>query len=574
MSLSESIRTRLSDNYIIHVVILVVTVAFLVAPHIQGVGVNDDGSYTRVAVEQSAGNWKIESDGFTTRFLVTLPLTAAIKLGIGIKWLPVVTLLQFLCLVIFMYFLISKITGSNFFTLLGALFFASSPFLIQNATLTTGDILHNLLLSSGVLLIIFSHSDFTHTQGRKLLTAACAAMLFFASFVAKETTLFFLPVLLGLCVYQIQTCTYSKNIKCFWGVFFLTAAFLSVATLFGYHFFTGNALFLINTIVENSKFVDPSLCYDNTYALLLRVTLKPFQFMLLDFTFGISFILAVAGLFKRPKNPIQAQLKLYFVLSIVIWWVVVPLVIRPWNPIGLFHRIWMPVLIPMMLNALLYILNIQNNYNAVLNFKTKIFWCVMLAGVLVSSCISYFEYIKIGGNVLGIFLPVAVYSVCILFIILNRPQKAMLLNTPVLLIIIVLPQLAIGLLRVNQWVDGGMENQFDKSAETLRFINLNNPKLVLTDPNAARNFSVFIDGANHLNVKSYNTFYLSQIPDSSYLWINRDRHDRYIKNLPAAYNFAKTRFVVHPYLIHPTEYGFVKVFDNGSDCCYLYKKLS
>lgn len=172
-----------------------------------------------------------------------------------------------------------------------------------------------------------------------VFNAIAASLLLVIGFFIKQLIVLLVPYLGFILIRDFIKGQHLRFAKIFIG----TSLTLSAIILIGIFYYTGDWLFLLNTIEENHNAVFATL---EGASLWKRLTFEPIAFLSGLAGYWPLLLLSAAGFISRAQVSEERKLRgLLLYLLLVFWFVSTS--VKTYAPVLLLDRMWIPLLIPL-----------------------------------------------------------------------------------------------------------------------------------------------------------------------------------------------------------------------------------
>lgn len=551
--------------------IIAVTTVFALPYH--SINVFDGGDYLRLAMQLNAGHWPLRQDFYAARIFTYLPYAIGIRFcGYG-QWLTYITLLELLVLLTIVYWVLAKASRYMAFVTIAVL--GTSSVLLQSSTLIMGDTL--ITLTANVIILLYLLLMLRENKNIFIsgITGAAAACAFGISIWVKEAILFYIPLLMYLYIKDRN----DMLLKEFWRCALRVSLWLIALTLIVYAVKTGNPLGRIISVENFSQINYPLRGYQavSLYAIFLRCTVQPVQFLMQDYTFAVLFLLSLLHVAQPAAYLWQKRLKAFFILTITVWWLG-SLHLFTWNPMPLIHRLWLPLVIPMALNGVTGAFNFCHAESFGKAEKTR--YSVIILLFLIAAHISLFvsktEYARLGISALGLQLStLALTGVSIILLSAVHTRWWVQKKAALCLLLfsaLAAPQVAWQAKQLTAWIHRGCPSAYRGEKQMVEEVKKLAPSLVLTDAGLSRNYGIYDGFQSPLPFVFYMTFPYDSLPDGTFLLLNKAREKANAVNMMEAKTFLRAKNKIPEFVLHPEQHHFYLLNENETNQLYVLRR--
>jgi|GEM_PF-6045256 len=341
--------------YHISFILLVGLVVFFTMPTQGRLSAGDCGDYVYAAHGIAQGNKPDISSNYANRIGTYWVAAAIYAMGFTNNALGYGTTIQFLFTLLLVYATLWRYNRNAAF--IAASLIGVTRIMVQYSTQVMGDIPIALWANAPVLLYFYFK-----TQGKRnaILTGLGIGILFIAALLTKESIAFYVPLILILVWFDFRY--WKKHSQVPFMANSETRLWLSAGIsvsagviLIGLYYYANTSDFLYRIHLTNSQPTVSDCNYLHAPLLLIikRITYQPFQFLIENFGFGVLILFALLNIVSPAKNWYERFFKIYLLATLGMWWVGPQGL--PWNPVALVHRIWLPLIIPLGINAALFL---------------------------------------------------------------------------------------------------------------------------------------------------------------------------------------------------------------------------
>jgi hypothetical protein len=308
-------------------------------------------SYLYAAHDLSLGHINLSDNFYANRIGTTAIYALAMKfLGWeGLQLCNVGTMI-FLLLLIVIYKVVSKYNSDIAFYAVALLGFSSV--IIAHLHPIDSDITTMLLANAPVLVYFIFWKDWQRGIRRSArLFGLLAGVLFVLAILAKESIIFFLPL---FCWWAF--CDRKDEKKVFWVTMFGVVAIGGLGICLWYKVMTGDFFYRLSAVTKNCSWSDSNYARAPFSLILKRITYHPILFFIEKFNFGVIGLFSLLNLCRRTTSREANFFKEYLLFTLGMWWIAPQGL--PWNPVALAYRLWLPLLVPLAINAAIMIYDI------------------------------------------------------------------------------------------------------------------------------------------------------------------------------------------------------------------------
>jgi len=441
---------------------------------------------------------------YCNRIGTYLPVAIAIKLfgfdGYLLTWVTVCELVLLLACVYLALWKYNKGVALLACALLGF-----SPAFLELSGTLYGDVM--TALTSNLCILWIWRMRHVAPHSNQIFGGIMLAALWYYALLTKESALYFL---LPIFIFFIED-KRNGRLKTFWNTAIFTGIAIGVSVLLIYQLKTGNALHRLSAIEFGPNINIDNYSRSSWTVLLTRVTVLPLKFMIEVFTFFMVFLPGVMQALSKSENAQESFFKKYMVSLCVMWWLGTQS-FRTWSPILLIDRLWLPLLVPMAINAAHVLWNLkQGKQKRYATIPIGIFIIMMTILIPVSGMdsvvrsaymLSMKEFVLI-----RVWLPVVIFMVIFYGNFLKTARDVLfeMLDNVLIIIgwIIKLPKyfLSVALilllalvwfhLHTLKWKDP-RQNSFLDERQMIDFVRkANQPAVILTENCVSRNHGIY-----------------------------------------------------------------------------------
>ena len=555
-----------NKRYNIAFILLLLAVVFFALPWHQGFTVGDCGDYLNAANQLLHGNWDIQNNFYANRIGTYLPYAIGMKLfGFG-TWLTLITTIEFLLLLSVIYYTVKRYNTSIAFMACSLL--GTSAIMLQNASVVMGDMASTLCCNAMVLCYFY----FTFYAGQKQTNqkrwGISVAALFFLSFLVKESVVFFLPFML----WQYFKSRKNETQKIFWKYAFGTIVLLVLTLLLAYLIKTGNPFYRIIAVETGPTSSDCNYVNASWLTILNRITWQPFQFLTQNYTFSFLLLLSFLQLFQYRKDAsIQEKFfQHYFIFSIAMWWMGSQS-LTSYNPVSLVHRIWLPLLVPMAINASFFITALRKG-TTTNPIYSVLFIFVFLLFTFWSLFISIGIYANSNIEQTSAFISIAVRDTILGSVVIFSLYKSKLFTTTsimgylLFIAIIIFPVKSC--LESVLWRYLNFKSKYSLQKEMLDYATSYKPKSILTDYWILKGYPIYLGFDKKFHFVNYTE--VDTFSNNTYLLLNKITQFELEKNINETRIFTKAKNKIPDFVLQPTKHGFILIKENETNLLYRY----
>ncbi len=556
------------------VLLLVFTVLESLSKY-RGVGVSDAGNYIYAAHDLCNGRIPVIQNFYANRIGTTVLFAAGMKFfSLSILQLTYVSTVVLILLQIFVYRVVS--VYNRVIALFAVSLLGLSNIMLTSATSVMSDMPSTLMSNAPVLVYFWfttrwSNGDLKQTK----LPGLVAGLLFVAALLTKESVVFFLPLLVYLAYRDRNT---EKMV--FWRMMAVTIFAGAVIIGAWYAWKTGNPFYRLEAVNSGCSQSDCNYAHAPWQLILKRISFQPLQFLIEDYGFGLLFFLSVLNFCRKSRSAEVSFFKIYLVFTLGMWWVGPQGL--PWNPVALAHRLWLPIMVPLAINAAIILYDVV--YGKLSPTEKKRLSGMAVIGIVVIGIVLYHLHVAYAAvNEPDSFLPMGLaYAVVAVLLVaalllpdgaipeyLPAPQKLLL---PVLIVTLIgflglqytgaVVADLLHLTKTPAGINTGEEYKAERAA--VLYVEAQHPNCILTDYNLSKRYHVYDNFGPDYPFKAWFYADSNSIPQSAYLLINKDRLDFSRRNITETLiytrpNGSDSNCIVPAYAYNPKHYGFVLV---------------
>jgi len=310
--------------------------AIISIPFHNGLTLWDEGSYVHLGLRLAQGTPISMTEGVFANRIGTYGIAAVIIKIFGfnehITW--GFTAFFFLLLTGIYFCLVEqdkKIAWST------VLILGTSPILIQESSRVMSDVIGGITASAPILIYYYFLKN---QKWGPLRMGIIAGLIFSFSVITRESFVFIIPATVWIA--------FTAARKDFWIATCGTIAIIG-AFIFAEYWAHGDPFIRCKLLSTGPLADDCGYAMVGTLGKLKRMTYQPFQFLTENYSYGI--LLLIAGLnFFGPTKKDDKLIKPYLLVTLAFFWLY-PETIKHWNPVALSPRLWIPLIIPLTLNA-------------------------------------------------------------------------------------------------------------------------------------------------------------------------------------------------------------------------------
>jgi hypothetical protein len=433
------------------------------------------------------------------------------------------------------------------------------------------------LMSNAPVLVYFvfisQWSRGIESNARRL--GLISGLLFVAAVLTKESVVFFVP----LFTYLAYGDRKSGKIR-FWKNMFaiVTAGAIVICGLYAWK--TGNPFYRLAAVNGGCSQSDCNYAHASWLQILKRISYQPLQFLVEDYGFGIMFFFSLLHIFRRSVSAEARFFKIYLVFVLGMWWIGPQGL--PWNPVALVHRLWLPVMVPLVINAAFIL---YDAVNGLINpAERKRLLIIAAAGMLILAINLYWlhkAYARV--NEPDYFLQTGIIYglVFVLFasaFMMPRAVVSYYLPSPASLLFPVLVLTLTGvqgieasaavvtelmhLTPASSGINHG--DDYKQEQEAVLFVESLHPACILTDYNLAKRYHIYDNFGPAYPFVAWCYADSNNIPASAYMLINKPRLEISRRNINETLIYTSTNGsdsngIVPDYAYNPEHYGFVLI---------------
>lgn len=310
-------------------------------PYHQGISPFDPGEYLRHAMTLLHCEWKLDNI-YGDRIGVYAPIALAIKLfGFTpkITWISTFELAIFVCA---LYFFLRKY---NFIVAaVSAALIAWLPEIVVSSGKLMGDVLAMVTANLCILWVWYARD--IRKAYLQIIAGIFLSAIWYFSFLVKESAFFYLIPLFLLCVHDFYRKTNTK----FWWAAIISGFFFGVIFLLAYYLKTGDVLYRLHALEAGPNVSEANYAQAPVYEIFLRLSFEPLKFLVENFSYFLVFFLGLIHAVSNPQNRSEKFFNFFMLSVLACWWLGTQSFAR-WNPVALVGRIWLPVIVPLSINA-------------------------------------------------------------------------------------------------------------------------------------------------------------------------------------------------------------------------------
>lgn len=566
------LKKTLSNNYDLLFAILCIGVIVFTIPFHRGFTVGDCADYLSAANELLHGNWDIIHNFYANRVGTFLPYAIGIQIFGFSTLITWITTFQFLVLLAIIYFTIKPFSVS--IALMSCAMLGTAPILLQNASVVMGDMASTLFANGAVLLLFYFLFYAPKTARSQKKWGIIIGLFIFYAFLVKESVVFYLPI---FCFYFWQH-RKDKSLDLFWKYLVICLGFCFSFLMLAYTLKTGNPFFKLMAVESGPTASDCNYAGADWWTILNRISWQPFVFISQDYSFAYLFLFSVLHLcqYRRDTSKKELFFMQYLLVTLVLWWVGSQ-GISSYNPVSLVHRVWLPLLVPMAINAASFVYMVING-----SIKNKLY-TVYLPSLLLWGCtilsifytINLFTSTGIGG--IDNFISIVIcYTTLIAFILTCTSFKQVvdfIPNLDMMLFVLIINIPLKGCINHLQYkyysIRNGEISSYESEKNSISFLLEQKPKRVLTDYWIAKGYQIYTGYGVKYPFKNYTE--VDTIYDDTYLLLNKTMQLELRKNINETRIFTSAKNSIPDFVLAPQDYGFSLIKENETNLLY-YKK--
>lgn len=562
-----------SRNWDIAFLLFLFAVPFFSVPFHHGISIFDPANYLKSAHFLLQGRWTVEENFFANRIASCVPYAIGLSVWGVNEYLTFITTIELMALLALMYFVIGKYDKVVAFT--AVLLLGTSQLVLKSASVIGSDMMI-MLMANAVVLIWFYFRKQNSSSGKAILWGVLTGVTFGIAFLSKESIAFYVPLLFYFALADYR----HPVLKRFWTGAGLTVAFFAAAVLVYYTIKTGDILYRLHIVEAGPSASEVNYHQSGFREILERCTYQPFQFIGRDLTFSVLFLFSVLHLFMPNRTEEQGAVKKYFLFTIIFWWFGSQS-FSSWNPVGLVHRIWLPLLVPMAINAAYALRDLMlEPFDA--NRTEKVKYSILIVALILGAWVAFFasfsqfESINRSDSELAQLLSNTLWltflaALTLFFIRVKTAAHQTPLHKALVLIAILFPSMhEIHLSQVWFFVDKESRpiNDFRAEKEIVSELETLHPKMILAEIVLSDNYGLYVGFDKVLPFVNYNNIHPDSIPGGTYLLLNDDRMQYWKGNLTESMGFKMQKQKIPDFAYNPEAHGFVVVRQIASSKLY------
>lgn len=354
---------------------IVILTIFFAYPYQEGIHPCDPGDYCKCAVQFLRGELDF-NNFYCNRIGSWLPIAIALKLwGFNGYYLGWINIFGLALLITVVYLALRKYNGGIAHISCAIIGFA--PVILKFTAGLWMDIM--AVLSANLCILWIWHFRFIAVNPRPIVAGMILTMMWCFAIITKESAFYYLLPILIVFIDDKRMKQHNR----FWNAAIITGIGISILLLSAYVLKTGE-LFqrvrLLESVPNTHSYVGASW-----KVMLARVTVLPLKFLLSDFSYYTVFVPSLLQLFNKSENDKEKFLKMYMVSLMVLWWFGTQS-FNSWKPVLLEYRIWLPLMVPMAINAAhVFFAIIQGNASRYSTWRTKIILSVVAVFVCIAA---------------------------------------------------------------------------------------------------------------------------------------------------------------------------------------------
>lgn len=555
-----------SRAYTILFFLLLPIVVLFTLPFRQGFTAGDCGDYLCAANQLNHGNWDILHNFYATRIGTYLPYALGMKLfGFG-TWLTWLTTIELILLLVLVYLSLRKVNPS--IALLSSILLGTAPIVLQYSSMAMGDIASTLCSNAVILIIFYFRFYIQKTKTNAIIWGIATAMAFFTAFLVKESVVFFVPFIL----FNYWQTRKDLPYRPYWKYTIVTLTMLLTLLLIAYWVKTGNPFYKIMAVENGPTASDCNYAGTGWPSILNRVTWQPFQFITENFTFSFLFLFATLQAFqyRSDSSAHEKFFQHYYMMSIAMWWFGSQ-GITAYNPVSLVHRVWLPILVPMSLNASFFISNLYNNRFSNVKHKIAFQSLVFLTLTITSLFFSFYKFQKLGIEMYSTFKSIAIgYLMFVVLIIPSVCTTKYKKMANVFLITSIIALLLKSEFEAIVWRSLNPKSTYSSQKETINSLLALNPRIILTDYWIAKDYYIYTGFEKQLPFIHYNDSCL--FDNDTYLLLNKTTQTELVKNINETRTFTSAKNQIPDFVLNPYKFHFTLIIENETNQVFRYSK--
>lgn len=559
-------------KHLFFLIIIVLTVVFSF-PYHEGIGSFDAGDYCKCAFKLMNGEFEL-SNVYCNRVGSYLPVTIILKIfGFShyLTWVSVAELVMLICV---LYVTLREYNKEV--ALISCAIIGFSPLLLEWSGRLYGDIIATLTCNLCILWVF--HTKFVAGNPNLILRGIALSFLWYFALITKETAFFYLAPLFVFFVYDRKNGQYSR----FWYSALATSIVLGFLFLGFYAIQTGDPLFRLH-LVENAPSASTENYAGATWQMILsRITILPFKFLLETYSFFIVFVFSLIQLFSSDKNEKERFIGTFLISLGVVWWAGTQS-FKSWNPVSLTDRLWMPLMVPMAMNAAYVIHSINaGGMNKYATWQTRIILLIVSVAVPLVGYLNETSIFSAGkNNSLSYLLPRLTLLALTYLAIFHQDIVKRIIE---ILYRHYLVAFAVGLLLLYNasqvLFKNPNDNNYFSDLEMINLVRQSNEQVVILCENSVfRNHGIYYgfepEIEKQLQFIDWNIVDTSQLAVMAsakqvYMLINKDRMWYSKNNFSTAEFYRKSKENIPNFVLHPgLNWDIVK--ENSKTSLFKYK---
>lgn len=538
------------------VLLLIAVVIFSIPCH-PGIGPDDPATIVKYAHQlQTTAHLPIDNTNASHRVGVYGVYALFVDLVKPVKYLTLVTTGIFLAMLVFLYFILRGYNQNIAFFVCASLGLAKV--VLQEACVVMGDVI-TTFATNAPLLIYFSIRFKTNVNNKSIKFYGLFAGLFFIwAFLAKESIAFYLP-LVGVLIFHDWK---NTSLRKFW--IYTTGTFLGLFGLILVWYFlkTGNPFFRFLIVNNSDSDIIPSVP-----ELLMRLTYQPFQMLVENYETGLLALLALIQILRKDLSAQEEFFRQYLVFTLAMWWFST-MSLSYWKVVPLVPRLWMPMMIPLAINAACgayYIAtaSLSSLSKKQISLTIAAFWVVALLLLR----LSYNEYLlnAIPQFFFKTFIHYTLISGFLIFCIWFPPFQTNTIKQAQGLIIIcacLFFQLSYQVFNFWWWLQTpDKRTEYDVEKDAIERIEKNHPEgRTLVNRTLAANYEIYTD-FKPLTLTPYNIILPNELKAGDYLLV--DKH-LVTNGYTGAESVHQKQIIdsIPAFITNPPLFGFKKTWEN------------
>lgn len=310
-------------------------------PYHQGISPFDDGDYLKCAVNLLKGQWDTQNF-YSHRIGTYAPMALAYKIFGFTPLLTWLTAFELVAFVVLLYALLRKY--NSYIALVSCALVALLPDVVVMSGHLLGDIL--TMATTNLCILWVWRTGEIKTPANQIFAGVALGLLWYISFLVKESAFFYLLPLLIFCIADAR----AKRNNFFWLGSLATGLILGGLYLALYYQHTGDAFFRLHAVETGPNASESNYALAPASEILMRLTLHPLKFLVENFSYMAIVLAGFMQFLSKPLNRNEKFFNLFMVSVLGCWWLGTQS-LTSWNPVALISRIWLPVLVPLCINS-------------------------------------------------------------------------------------------------------------------------------------------------------------------------------------------------------------------------------